>query len=130
MLTLPGSGPCPCGGGRYQDCCGPLHRRERDADGPEPLMRSRYAAYAVSDRDHLFRTWHPRTRPADLSIDPELTWVGLEIHGSGTEGDRGWVEFTARFRHGGRFGELREHSVFQRRRGRWVYVEPAVEPAP
>ena len=25
------SGPCPCGGGEYSRCCGPLHRRERRA---------------------------------------------------------------------------------------------------
>ena len=42
-------------------------------------MRSRYAAYAVGDLDHVFRTWHPRTRPDDLSPDPDLTWTGLEI---------------------------------------------------
>ena len=56
-------------------------------------MRSRYAAYAVGDVDHVFRTWHPRTRPDDLSPDPALTWTGLEVLGSGDD----WVEFVASY---------------------------------
>ena len=26
-------------------------------------MRSRYTAFALGDAGHLWRTWHPRTRP-------------------------------------------------------------------
>jgi len=32
------------------------------------------------------------------------------------------VEFAASYVHGGSSGELREHSVFEQRGGRWVYV--------
>ena len=32
-------------------------------------MRSRYAAYVLGRSDHVFRTWHPRTRPDD--VDPD-----------------------------------------------------------
>lgn len=49
---------CPCGGGEYAGCCGPLHTGERDAGSPEQLMRSRYSAFAVQDADYLFRTLH------------------------------------------------------------------------
>ena len=81
-------------------------------------MRSRYAAYAVGDLDHVFRTWHPRTRPDDLSPDPDLTWTGLEILGSGAD----WVEFIASFERAGVPGEMHELSLFEQRGGRWVYV--------
>jgi len=37
---------CPCGRGRYADCCGPLHAGMPAADA-EALMRSRYSAYAL-----------------------------------------------------------------------------------
>ena len=40
-------------------------------------MRSRYTAFAVGDADHLFRTWHPRTRPDDVAVDPATSWLGL-----------------------------------------------------
>ncbi|WP_331710712.1 YchJ family metal-binding protein [Microbacterium pygmaeum] len=42
-------------------------------------MRSRYTAFVLGDADHLERTWHPRTRPERVQIDPGLTWTGLQI---------------------------------------------------
>ena len=42
-------------------------------------MRSRYTAYALGVDDHIFRTWHPRTRPADTAPDPSLRWDSLEV---------------------------------------------------
>jgi SEC-C motif-containing protein len=78
-------------------------------------MRSRYAAYALGEVDYVFRTWHPRTRPRDLDrLDPQ-EWAGLTVHGAGED----WVDFTASYAG----GEMREHSRFERRRGRWVYVD-------
>ena len=50
------------------------------------------------------------------------TWTGLTIVGSGED----WVEFVAAYERGGRPGELREHSLFEQRGGRWVYVEGSV----
>ena len=61
---------CPCGSGTpYAACCGRLHRGAA-AETAEQLMRSRYAAFAVGDEAYLFRTWHPRTRPDDLTLPP------------------------------------------------------------
>ena len=42
-------------------------------------MRARYSAYAVDDLDYVWQTWHPRTRPEELTPDAGLTWTGLEI---------------------------------------------------
>ena len=51
---------CPCTSGRpYADCCAPLHRGEREAQTPEALMRSRFAAFALGDVEFLWRTLHP-----------------------------------------------------------------------
>ncbi len=110
---------CPCGSGAtYDGCCGRLHRGATQAATAEELMRSRYSAYAMGDLDHVFRTWHPRTRPEVLEPDPDLTWTGLTILGSGED----WVEFVASYSRGGAAGERRERSVFEHRAGRWVYV--------
>lgn len=116
------SSPCPCGNGAYADCCEPLHDGIRAARTAEELMRSRYSAFAIGLSDYVFRTWHPRTRPDDLTPDPGLTWTGLSIVGSGED----WVEFVASYERGGVPGELRERSRFERRAGRWVYVDGAV----
>lgn len=96
-------------------------------------MRSRYSAYAVGDLDHVFRTWHPRTRPDDLALDPGLTWTGLEIVdvvAGGPDDDEGVVEFRARFSTGGSGSALHERSRFQRRGGRWVYVDGLIDGGP
>ena len=74
------TGLCPCGsGGSYGECCGPLHDNRVQAGTAEQLMRSRYSAYAMGRLDHVFRTWHPRTRPEEIEPSPGLTWVGLRI---------------------------------------------------
>lgn len=112
--------PCPCGSEHaYDACCGPLHRGVRQAATALELMRSRYAAYAVGDVDYVFRTWHPRTRPADLVLEGGPTWTGLRIEGYGED----WVEFTARWLDDGRAGQLHERSRFDRRAGRWFYLD-------
>lgn len=118
---------CPCGSGRdYAVCCRPLHRQERSALTAEELMRSRYSAYVHHEDDHLFRTWHPRTRPADVETDNALTWEGLEVletSAGGPEDQDGVVEFRASYRLGDQRGALHERGRFTRRAGRWLYVD-------
>lgn len=117
MLTT----PCPCGSGEtYDACCGPLLANVAQATSPEQLMRSRYTAFATGDADHLFRTWHPRTRPDDVSPDPTTRWTGLRVIAA--EGDT--VEFVATWEGGqGEGGQVHEVSRFEQRAGRWCYVD-------
>jgi len=96
-----------------------LHRGSSVAETPEQLMRSRYSAYALGELDYVFRTWHPRTRPDDLSPAAELTWLRLEV----VEAVGDEVEFRALYRTAGRDGVLHERSRFVLRAGRWVYVD-------
>ena len=125
---------CPCGGmppgAALRDCCGPVVDGERLADTAEVLMRSRYTAYAVGNGDHLFRTWHPRTRTDDAAPDPRVRWTGLDVLDvvPGGAGDaEGVVEFRAHWVSDDdgpqRRGQLHERSRFARRAGRWVYVQ-------
>ncbi len=91
-------------------------------------MRSRYAAFAVGDGAYLWRTWHPRTRPRAVILDPAREWLGLQIHDvvdGEPEDDTGIVEFTARYVQGGVRGEQHERSRFERRAGRWFYLDAA-----
>lgn len=82
-------------------------------------MRSRYAAYARDVRDYVFRTWHPRTRPAEVPPTPGLTWERLEI----LDADGDEVEFAAHYRTADGHGVLHERSRFARRAGRWFYLD-------
>ena len=86
-------------------------------------MRSRYSAYAMRADDHLFRTWHPRTRPDDVSTDDDLVWTGLEVLAASQDGDTGMVEFRAHWSRLGQTGSMHERSRFVRRGGRWVYLD-------
>jgi SEC-C motif-containing protein len=92
-------------------------------------MRSRYSAYALGRLDHVFRTWHPRTRPDQIEPDPGLTWTGLTIGhtDAGQPGDdQGVVAFDAAYRTPAGPGVLHERSRFVRRAGRWVYLDGEV----
>ncbi|GGJ94267.1 hypothetical protein GCM10010123_25140 [Pilimelia anulata] len=120
------AGPCPCGLGEpYGACCGRYHRGE-PAPTAVALMRARYTAFARGDAGYLRRTWHPRTRPPRLDLDPGQEWTGLAVlatSGGGLFDAAGTVEFRARYRLGGRAGEVREHSAFARLDGQWLYVD-------
>jgi SEC-C motif-containing protein len=88
-------------------------------------MRSRYSAYVLGHIGHVFRTWHPRTRPDDVSAEGP-SWLGLEIvrtEDGGPEDDTGAVEFVARYQGPRGVQELHEVSRFERRGGSWVYLD-------
>ncbi|TYT26640.1 hypothetical protein FZO89_10430 [Luteimonas viscosa] len=122
-------GACPCGTGRdYADCCGPLHDGAPARDA-EALMRSRYSAYVREDANYLLRSWHPTTRPGELSFDAPKTqrptWLKLDVLRHVATGvDSAEVEFVARYRiGGGSVVRMRECSRFVREDGRWLYLE-------
>jgi len=88
-------------------------------------MRSRYTAYVLRDADHLFRTWHPSTRPDDMGLSA-VSWSGLSIektYQGGQLDDMGQVEFRAQWKlEDGVRAELHEVSNFHRLNGRWLYL--------
>lgn len=126
-MTKPAVDPCPCGSQRaYRDCCGRYHAGAPAPDA-ETLMRSRYSAYVIADRDYLLSTWHPDTRPQTLELAPpeSVHWLGLSIrHQQSIDADHAEVEFIARSRAGGGpASRLHEISRFVREDGRWYYLD-------
>jgi len=122
--------PCPCGRPlRFDLCCGPIIEGVKPADSAETLMRSRYSAFALARRDYLLASWHPTTRPDDLSLDDNPRWSGLAILRSETTGDdSGTVEFMARYRIGGKAHRLHEVSRFRCEDGHWYYLDGDILP--
>lgn len=114
---------CPCGLPQpYDACCGRFHSGAASAPTAELLMRSRYSAFVKGDAGYLMRTWHPRTRPGRLDLDPPMKWTGLEILGT-TDGSAFHSTGTVTFRASYRGGSLHERSRFERVDGAWVYVD-------
>ena len=130
---------CPCGGGAYASCCGPLIAAEQVAATAEQLMRSRYSAFALGARDpqaieHLLRT-HPEPgqteaarRQALKESCRRIQWLSLRVldfQNGGALDQHGTVTFVARWRDGERRdGVLRECSRFGRgESGDWLYLE-------
>ena len=126
-MTNPAADPCPCGSQQlYRDCCGRYHAGEPAPDA-QALMRSRYSAYVLGDRDYLLRTWHASTRPEslDLGLVGAIRWLGLTVRQHQViDADHAQVEFIARSRAGGGPAtRLHEISHFVREDGQWYYVD-------
>lgn len=122
---------CPCLSGlTYGDCCARAHSGA-PAPTAEALMRSRFSAFALGLPEYLLESWHPRTRPVALELDPELRWYRLDILDTVRGGPldaEGVVEFRARFHSPDGPGQLRERSAFVREAGAWLYVDGEIAP--
>lgn len=88
-------------------------------------MRSRYSAFVLGDPAYLLATWHPRTRPQSIDLEPAMRWLGLTVKAARDTGaDTAEVEFVARYRVGGGAAvRLHERSRFLREDGRWLYLD-------
>jgi SEC-C motif-containing protein len=103
-------------------CCGCYHAGQPAPDA-ESLMRSRYSAFVLGHVPYLMNTWHSSQRPAELTLEPEAKWLGLQIKQHRTTGEHtAEVEFVARFRVGGKAIRQHERSRFVREDSRWFYV--------
>lgn len=120
---------CPCHSAKtYSKCCQPYLSGHAKARTVKQLMRSRYSAYALGGYgDYLFRTWHPESRgslqPKDLDLNT-TNWTNLEVLQSQQIGNKGRVEFIARFANeDGSEGIHHELSTFVREMGHWLYLD-------
>lgn len=134
---------CSCGRERpFKECCGPLLAGERSAENPEELMRSRYSAFVHQNIDYLYETLDPQAR-GDFDRRSTQEWAeeaeftGLEIIKATDEGNKGTVEFVARFNmevepgQGLQPQEHHEVSKFRKQAGVWYFRDGRViQPQP
>ena len=127
---------CPCGGGEFSSCCGPIINASETASTAERLMRARYSAYATGAIGFLEKSNHSKTRK---QFDPEgadrwsrdSRWVGLTILSVDSSlPDRAHVNFEARYEDKDGMAILhRERSLFEREDGEWRFVSGGAIPA-
>lgn len=130
---------CPCGSGKnYSECCEPIIKRTAKAETPEALMRSRYSAYAKAEILWLRDSLEEKQRKdfdekGARQWSGQSEWLGLKIIQSKIEepGDKGWVEFSAKFKQDGVAREHHEISEFAFKNGEWLLTEGRmVKPEP
>jgi SEC-C motif-containing protein len=108
----------------FDACCGRYLDHDTPAPDAESLMRSRYSAFVLERADYLTSSCHASTRPADLTLEPGVKWLGLAVKRHRViDADHAEVEFVARSRVGGSGQRLHETSRFVREGGRWFYVD-------
>lgn len=100
-------------------------------------MRARYTAFVIGDVDFILNSHHPKTRDEvnregieEWSRKSE--WLGLTILGTEAGGEKdsqGIVDFSARYKAEGKEQDHRERSLFEREKGRWMFVDAAALPA-
>jgi SEC-C motif-containing protein len=127
---------CPCGGGDFVHCCGPIIDGSVQAQTPEQLMKARYSAYAAGAIDFLGKSTHSKTRK---QFDPDgaeswsrnSRWLGLTILGVDSFlPDRAHVNFEARYEDKDGVVILhRERSLFEREDDEWRFVSGGAIPA-
>lgn len=123
--------PCPCGSGlEFGRCCGALIAGA-PAGEPLALMRSRYTAYVVGEMDYIAatqdRAFNPDFDPrATARWNKDVVWKELRVlnaSGGGEGESAGTVEFQAFFEKAGRAGLIHEISRFEKKKGRWLYLD-------
>ena len=120
---------CPCCSDKpFAACCQPFLTGKAKPRTVKQLMRSRYSAYALGGYGaYLLATWLPRNRPKESAESLSLktvNWQGLTILDSSQQGDKGAVDFAARYLDAkGEEKVHREQSVFLRYKGQWYYVD-------
>ena len=110
------------------DCCEPLLKKERHADSPLELMRSRYVAFCLEDIPYLLQTTHPEfrklfDRESNETWAQEVTFTKLEILASTNRGIDGTVTFRAYFKLKGKTHVHAEHSIFKKVYGIWYFCQ-------
>jgi SEC-C motif domain protein len=132
-------GTCPCrvrepASVDYSACCERWHTGILQGRFPltaQELMRSRYSAYALAQRNdaqgqallrYLLATWHSGTTPGDLELSP-LQWTGLDVLHEESTQEAAVVEFVAWFKENGKAQRLHERSRFVCLNNRWYYLD-------
>lgn len=123
---------CPCrSGAPYETCCRPFHLG-KNPDTALQLMRSRYAAYALSLSDYIIHTTHP----ANPQFSPDAAeWArqisefsahtefkDLKILSFQESGASATVTFFAHLLQGQKDTSFTEKSFFEKVNGKWLYL--------
>lgn len=125
---------CPCGLGKYSECCQVLHLGQQHAQTAQQLMRSRYSAFSKHLIDYIKNTTAILQQTAlDLAAIEQWSksnqWLGLEIVQANEKIDKNHalVEFKAHYHDGQAAQVHHEVSYFVQHAERWYFIDPTTE---
>ena len=119
---------CYCGSNKIlEECCLKFINGKSVPLTAEELMRSRYVAFVLKNKDYLLKTWfHKKALSSEQLFEDSIQWVSLEIletvKGQATD-NSGVVEFKATFEKNGVKTILHERSEFKKESGLWFYTK-------
>jgi SEC-C motif domain protein len=126
MKNLNKNDSCPCGSGKtLLDCCGQFIFNSKKPETATQLMRSRYTAYVLKEKDYILKTWHHSSRPKKFNLDINIEWIGLQIidNVNGSINDtEGSVFFETSYRFQKSIYTIRENSRFVKENQNWFYL--------
>lgn len=121
---------CPCGSKEtYEHCCALFLEKNKIANTPEQLMRSRYTAYSLAKIDYIKQTMKDKMLIGFNEIEAKkwalgVTWISLEVIQSYLESpNKGFVEFCATFIERDQLKTIHELSEFHKESSHWFYVD-------
>lgn len=128
---------CPCHSGKkYDQCCEPFHKGEKNPETALQLMRSRYSAYTISMADYIIQTTHPDNpsykkdhqqwkrdilRFCNFTEFRDLEISEFSESANGESCDEAYVTFTAYLDQNQQDTTFTERSRFLKVNGKWLY---------
>lgn len=109
----------------FEQCCQPIINKEKQANSPQALMRSRYSAYATKQGEYILNTYSNDSAKKQSLIDIQqwadnCKWVNLIIHNNSDQKNNE-VEFSAYYIENKQLCMIRERSRFHLENSSWVY---------
>lgn len=126
---------CPCQSGiDYQNCCKPLHIKDKYATTALQLMRSRYSAFVKGEINYIVETTVPNqqtllNKQALTDWAHSVQWKGLHIldYQEKLDKNKSSVTFKALFQTQDGDQIHDERSLFVNIQDRWYFADPTVE---
>jgi len=119
----------------FGQCCQPILEHKTPAVTPLQLMRSRFSAYALGNTEYILNTYAIEKRKLHTLRDisewsNECKWLKLIIHQSTNvtisefeSANNSTVTFTAIYRQGNHFFQMKELSRFVVEEEQWFYLD-------
>ena len=125
---------CYCGTDlTFENCCQPFISGQSLPEHAEQLMRSRFSAYVTNNAQYIHDTYGEEKRQDNSVADirdfaQSCRFIKLEVLNNSEDADLANVEFSVKYFYQNLFCQLNESSRFEKRAGKWFYIDGDITP--